>query len=75
MNATAVQVAATRDVVLAAGSDLNLRMSEHAYTEAWGTKAGHVGLMSSGGLGVLIGSRTQEAADTINDTSDAPTAR
>ncbi|MBZ0134514.1 MAG: hemagglutinin repeat-containing protein, partial [Rhodanobacter sp.] len=69
LGGTAVQIAGTHDVVLAAGHDLVLRAGQDTYRESDGTRVSRTGLMNGGGFSVLIGNRTTQAGNTVDDVS------
>jgi|GEM_PF-420139 len=69
LTGTAVQIAGTHDVTLAAGNDLTLNAGKDTYSESDGTKVSRTGLMNGGGFSALIGNRTTQQGNTVNDVS------
>lgn len=69
LTGTAVQIAGTHDVTLAAGNDLTLNAGQDTYSESDGTTVSRTGLMNGGGFSALIGNRTTQAGNTVQDTS------
>lgn len=69
LTATAAQVAATHDVVLAAGNNLTLAAGKDTYTETDTSSKSHTGLMNGGGLSVMIGNQSMGTTYVDNEVS------
>ncbi|HET7329745.1 hemagglutinin repeat-containing protein [Dyella sp.] len=69
LTGTAVQIAGTHDVTLAAGHDLTLNAGQDTYTETQSSGTSHTGLMNGGGFSVLIGNKSQKTTTTDKEVS------
>jgi filamentous hemagglutinin len=69
LTATAAQVAATHDVVLAAGNNLTLAAGKDTYNETDTSSKSHTGLMNGGGLSVMIGNQSLGTTYVDNEVS------
>jgi filamentous hemagglutinin len=69
LTATAAQVAATHDVVLAAGNNLTLAAGKDTYNETDASSKSHTGLMNGGGLSVMIGNQSLGTTYVVNEVS------
>ncbi|MGN6322893.1 MAG: hemagglutinin repeat-containing protein [Dyella sp.] len=69
LTGTAVQIAGTHDVTLAAGHDLTLNAGQDIYTETQSSGTSHTGLMNGGGFSVLIGNKSQKTTTTDKEVS------
>jgi filamentous hemagglutinin len=69
LTATAAQVAATHDVVLAAGNNLTLAAGKDTYNETDTSGKSHTGLMNGGGLSVMIGNQSLGTTYVDNEVS------
>jgi filamentous hemagglutinin len=69
LTGTAVQIAGTHDVTLAAGNDLTLNAGQDTYTETQSSGTSHTGLMNGGGFSVLIGNKSEKTTLTDKEVS------